>query len=213
MFKDRREAGEKLAERLTAYKDLAEGIVLAIPRGGVVVGRVVADRLGLPLDVLVVRKIGAPGNEELAVGAVGPAVNGGSVVVWDEDLCRQLSISEDWKMKAQERMSDEVVRRIQEYRGNNGSLRVVGKTVVLVDDGIATGATVAAGIKWLKAEGSAKIVLAVPVVAGDTWRKLKTMVDEAVVVEVPEWLAAVGQFYENFGQVSDEEVIRLLRVK
>lgn len=203
-FKDRLEAGEKLAEKLEGKFDL----VVAIPRGGVVVGKVVADRLGLPLGVVVTKKVGAPGQEELAVGAMGPD----SRVAWDEELMINLGLSrgdlEDQIQKAK--------GKIQNYKAKfppPPRLRRTSK-IILVDDGVATGATMEAAIKYLRAKRypPRAITVAVPVCAPEAYGKLAELADEVVCLSVPEDFGAVGQFYEHFPQVTDEEVVSILKV-
>lgn len=212
MFINRVDAGRQLAEKLLGYKNIKNGLVLAIPRGGVETGYVIAGKLKLPLDVLVVRKIGAPENEELAIGAVGPprGKNPKCVVVWDKDLCLRLGVDEAWKREIEIEKEKEVVQRISKFRGEKKTLNVKGKIIILVDDGIATGATVEAAIVWLKAMSAKQIILAVPVAAQDTWGKLAGLVDEAIALETPGDFAAVGQFYDNFQPVTDERVKELL---
>jgi len=202
MFKDRVEAGKKLVAEV---KRVVKGksLILGIPRGGVVTSKVVADKLGWELDVLVTKKISFPRQEELAMGAI--AENGKPV--WDRELKKRVS-EDEWKaelVKAKEK----VERYIKEFRKGE-RLKVKGKTIVIVDDGIATGKTVEAGISWLRKEEVSKIVIATPVCAQDTAEKLKELVDEWICLSTPVNFMAVGQFYEEFSQVSDEEVKRLL---
>ena len=202
VFKNRVEAGEKLADKLEGkFKD--EGLVLGIPRGGVVAGRVLADKLNWNLDVLITKKIGFPGQSELAMGAV--AEDGKAV--WDEQLAGRAG-NEEKKIELS-RAQKKVTRYIEEFRDGK-KLRVKDKTVIIVDDGIATGKTMEAGIKWLRGKGVGKIVAAVPVCAKDTAKKLKRLVDEWVCLDEPRSFMAVGQFYREFSQVDDEEVKELL---
>ena len=202
MFKDRIEAGKKLiAEVKRVVK--GESLVLGIPRGGVVIGKVVADKLGWKFDVLVTKKIGFPRQEELAMGAV--AEDGRPV--WDKRLKKRVS-EDEWK-KELIKTREKVERYIREFRKEK-KLNVKGKTVIIVDDGIATGKTVEAGISWLRKEEVNKIVIATPVCAKDTAEKLKELVDEWICLSMPVNFMAVGQFYEEFSQVSDEEVKQLL---
>lgn len=200
-FMDRLEAGEKLAEKLPGKFDL----VLAIPRGGVVVGQVVADRLGLPLRVVVTKKVGAPGQEELAIGAMGPDGR----VVWDEDLMERLDLKEE---DLKQQIYDSRFK-IKDYmkKFKNQSLEVGGKKVLIVDDGVATGNTMKAAMAWLRRQGVAKIVVAVPVCAQEAYEELTELADEVVCLLVPDNFGAVGQFYEYFPQVTDEEVIDILQ--
>lgn len=206
MFKDRVEAGERLADKVEAVVK-GKGVVLGIPRGGVVTAKVVAERLGWPLEVIVTKKIGYPGHEELAMGAM--AEDGEPV--WDERLRSQAGLSEKEEKELVEGIRKEKVERyVKEFRQGR-SLEVKGKTVIMVDDGIATGRTVEAGIKWLRAKGAGKIVVAVPTCARDSAKKLKKLVDEWICLDTPWNFMAVGQFYREFPQVSDEEVIQILR--
>lgn len=202
IFKDRQAAGELLANRL---KDTKADLVLGIPRGGVVVAAEIAKDLNLPLDIVVTRKIGAPGQEELALGAVDPD----GEVVWDYELLKQLElkIESDQLAEKIEETKEEIKRREEQYRQGR-PLDVQDQMVILVDDGIATGATILSAIKYLKRHG-ARIVLAVPVASQEALRKMEGEVDQSVVLETPEYFAAVGQFYHQFEPVTDEEVIQL----
>lgn len=208
IFKDRKAAGQILAQRL---KDIQGGsatktdLVLGIPRGGVVVASEVAKELKLPLDIVVTRKIAAPMQPELALGAVDPD----GEVTWDHELLSQLELKiENLKLKIEESWK-ELKRREDEYRRDRGVLGVRGKKVILVDDGIATGATTLAAIKYLKRH-EARIILAVPVASKDAMEKVAQEVDEVVVLHTPLDFQAVGQFYQYFEPVTDEEVVQLL---
>lgn len=205
MFGDRQEAGWLLAEKL---KDSISGetVVLGLTRGGAVVAHEVAKTLGIPWDVLVVKKIGAPENEELAIGAVGPD----KVVVWEERLCQTLGVNEEYKKKILATKSAEREEKEKFFRQGRQPLTLAGKTVILVDDGIATGSTTQAAVEWIKTQNPQKITLAVPVAPPDALEKLKPLVDELICLQVESEFWAVGQFYEEFGQISDEEVIKLL---
>ena len=198
MFKDRIDAGKTLAMRLLEYKD-TDAVVFAIPRGGVVVGYEVARALNLKLDVVIPRKIGAPGNPELAIGAVvtrdHPMIN--------QTLVSQLNISASY-------IEQEIERRRQLYLGGRPPHGVQGQVILLVDDGLATGYTALAAIRAVKQENPGKLVLAVPVAPRDTYELLKKEVDEIVCVEVHELFFAVGQFYEVFTQTTDAEVTEIL---
>ncbi|MBU1031532.1 phosphoribosyltransferase [Patescibacteria group bacterium] len=203
MFKDRQSAGQLLAEKL---KDIKADIVLGIPRGGVVVAKEVANELKLPLDIVVTRKIGAPGQEELALGAV----DADGQVVWDETLLAQLELrvkNLEFRIKEERK---ELVRREKLYRQGRKPLDIENKEVVLVDDGVATGATTLSAIKYLKRHG-AKIILAVPVASREALDKMENEVEKLVVLEIPGNFAAVGQFYDEFLAVFDQEVIQLLK--
>jgi putative phosphoribosyl transferase len=206
-FRNRAEAGKKLARRLRAYARRKDAIVLGIPRGGVTVAFEVATELELPLDVFVLRKLGVPGHEELAFGAIA---SGGARVL-DTDITETLGISRAQieEITASERK--ELTRREIAYRGGRPPLSVKGLTVIVVDDGIATGSSLRAGIEALRQLKPARIVIAAPVAPQTTFNRFKAEVDEVVCVEVPELFYAIGQFYEDFSQVSDREVIELLK--
>lgn len=202
IFKDRESAGKILAQRL---KSIKADLVLGIPRGGVVVAKEVARELNLPLDVLVVRKIGAPMQEELALGAVDPD----GETVWEENLLGEVGIRREGLGDAIRNEWKEVKRREDVYRAGKADLNVENKRVILVDDGIATGATTLAAVSYLKRH-KAKVVLAIPVAAEEAVNKIKPQVDEAIFLEIPEYFQAVGQFYHQFPQISDQEVVQLL---
>lgn len=206
MFEDRIDAGTRLSEILTGKVELENGIVLGIARGGVVLARVLADNLGLPLDVLVVKKIGAPGHEELAVGAVGPM----DTSYFDEKICESLGISEDLKKELLEKKILERDEKELELRGNNEKMDLTGRKVLVVDDGVATGATVLAAGLAAKKMRALKVLLTTPVIALDTLEVVRKVYDDVYYLEAPEEFYAVGQFYKNFPQVSDEEVRKLI---
>lgn len=205
-FLNRADAGRRLAERLSAYRGRDDAIVLGLPRGGVPVAYEVARQLGLPLDVFVVRKLGVPGYEELAIGAIAS----GNVSVLNEDVMRAMpnakAILET--VLAQEKI--ELGRREVHYRQDRPARELRGRVVILVDDGLATGATMRAAATALREKGIARIVAAVPVGAPETCRELQTEVDEVICVSEPAFFRGVGQFYEDFSQTSDEEVRELL---
>ncbi|KPJ85008.1 hypothetical protein AMJ57_04725 [Parcubacteria bacterium SG8_24] len=204
-YADREEAGRRLAAALEDYRGAADTIVVALPRGGVVLGRVIADELGLPLDIVVPRKVGAPDNEEFAVGALAES----GEVVWSEgDVAR---FDRDELERTVERERVEAQRRLETYRVGLPERVLRGKTVLLVDDGIATGLTMSAAVRTVRQEKAARIVMAVPVAAPDSARRIAREVDRSVILETPRFFAAVGQFYERFDQVTDEEVITLLK--
>ena len=210
IYRDRVEAGRLLAQAL-AEQGLEEGergalLVLAIPRGGVAVGAEVARRLGAPLDVWLARKIGAPGNPEFAIGSVS---SHGELVL-DERVISALGISAAYLQEAVRREREELQRRMMAFRGHAEPVRVEGRTVVLVDDGVATGATAFSALAALKRGGAAKRILAVPVAPLDTVPQLEKAADLVVVLSAEPVFSAVGQFYEHFEQVSDAEVMALL---
>jgi putative phosphoribosyl transferase len=208
VFGDRREAGAILTE---ALRNRLKGdcVVLAIPRGGVVVGRVIADALGLPLDVIVPRKIGAPGQPELAIGAV--ISWGNSDTVLDSKATEYLKVSEDYIKQRVGQELEEVKRRLLAYRGTVEPPNVVNKNVVLVDDGIATGYTVRAASLALRRLGAARVVLAVPVAPPDSLEALRPDFDEVICVSAPTPFPAVSYWYRDFRQVTDQEVVDMLK--
>lgn len=206
LFKDRREAGKQLVPLLNKYKDQNDVIVLGLARGGMVTAYEVALGLNAPLNVVVVRKIGAPSNEELALGAIAEHGEG----IFNEHLIGILGVSHDYLKKEIERQRRILKERLDLYRGNSPAPMLKEKTVVLVDDGIATGASMRVAIKSVHDAGAKKIVLAVPVAAPDSLRKIQKEVDEVVCLSSPVFFEAVGGFYKAFEQTSDEEVIHLL---
>jgi putative phosphoribosyl transferase len=206
VFRDREEAGRKLAEQLHAYANRTDVIVLGIPRGGVPVAFEVARALDAPLDIFVSRKLGVPGQEELAFGAV--ATGGTRVLDWE--IVDAIGISEEQIQQITAKENKELERREKLYRGARAPLKVYGLTVILVDDGIATGSSMRAAVNALRQMRPARIVVAVPVAPLSTCNRLRSEVDELVCVHMPEEFYAIGQFYEDFSQVADEEVTRLL---
>lgn len=187
-------------------KGRTDVIVLALPRGGVVVGYEVAKVLGIPLDVLIVRKLGVPGNEELAMGAIAT----GGVCVMNEDLLSHLTVSKAAIESVLERERQELKRREEAYRGNHSAPEVKGKIVLLVDDGIATGTTMRSAVEALKKQHPAKIIVAVPVAAQSSCDEFDQ--ETCVCLLRPESFNAVGQWYQNFNQTTDEEVTELLKL-
>ena len=204
-FRDREDAGRRLAERLAGYRD--EGpVVLALPRGGVPVGYEISRSLGAPLDVIIARKLGAPGQPELGIGAVAQ----GGVRVLNEDAVEALGIPEEYIERAAEKETAEIERRLELLRGERPESEVGGRTAILVDDGLATGVTARAAVEALRLRGPRRLVLAVPVCAAQTAKILRSEVDELVCLEAPADLGAIGLWYEDFYQVPDEEVVGLL---
>jgi len=210
VFQNRIEAGRQLAAKLQVYKATKNLIVLAIPRGGVVVGKQLADFLGCPLDVIVTKKIPAPGSPELAIGAVGPASWRGEPVI-DEELAAKVGADEQYLKFKIENLKFEVARREKEFRKGKPPLDLKNKIVILTDDGVATGATMAMAVEIVRQQEPKKIIVAVPVIARDSLEKIAALADEVVYLEAPELFFAVGQFYREFEQVSDEIVIKILR--
>ena len=205
-FSNRIEAGSRLAEALKEYAGDG-GVVLAIPRGGVVVGYEIARELRLGLDVIVPRKLGAPYNPELAIGAI--AEDGTAIL--DDNLIASLGVNEDYIRKESERQKLEIKRRLRLYRQDAPPLSVNGRSVFVVDDGIATGSTIKAALASLQKQGAKNLFVAVPVGPPSTISELYRLADKVVCLYMPEYFQAIGQFYEDFSQTSDEEVIDLLR--
>jgi putative phosphoribosyl transferase len=206
LYRDRADAGRELAKKLAEYRDRDDVIVLALPRGGVPVAYEVASALRAPLDVFVVRKLGTPGQPELAMGAIAP----GGVRVLNHDVVEALGVPEYMIEEVARAEAEELQRRERLYRGARPPLEVLGKTVIVVDDGLATGSTMRAAAAALKQKGAKKTVVAVPVAAAASCESLRSEVDELVCGATPEPFWAVGQWYRNFGQTSDEEVRALL---
>jgi putative phosphoribosyl transferase len=206
VFPDRAEAGRLLGVKLSKYAGAADVIVLGLPRGGVPVAYEVARALRVPLDVFIVRKLGVPGFEELAVGAIAS----GGVRVLNEEVASALPNADVIIEAVTQRESAELERREHEYRDGRPAPELQNKTVILIDDGLATGATMRAAVKALRQRGAAKIVVAVPVGPPDTCKEFEDVADEVVCASAPEFFQAVGQYYEDFSQTSDEEVRDLL---
>jgi erythromycin esterase-like protein/predicted phosphoribosyltransferase len=206
LFRDRRDAGRLLAEKLAAYANRPDALVLALPRGGVPVAYEVARALGAPLDVFVVRKLGVPGYEELAMGAVAT----GGVRVLNDQLVERLGIPEQMIDAVAARELQELARRERRYRGGRPPPDVRGRTVILVDDGLATGATMHAAIEALRQQKPTRIVVAVPTASPETCEEMKTKADDVICAITPEPFQAVGRWYQDFSQTTDEEVEALL---
>lgn len=205
MFADRADAGRQLAARIEE-RGVEVDVVLAVPRGGLPVGRVVADRLGVPLDVIAAKKLGAPGNPELAIGAV--AADGSAWL--NEGLLGRLSVDEAYLESERERAAETAREKMDTYRAGREPLDLSGKRVAVVDDGVATGATTRACLRMARAIGADSVVLAVPVGSPDSIQALREDADEVVVVDTPGWFGAVGQFYRSFDQVTDDEAMAYL---
>ena len=206
-FQDRNEAGRLLAERLRRYKERAGTIVLALPRGGIVPAAEIASALRLPLDVIISRKLGAPGNPELAIGAIAE----GGAPYFNEEGLALTAASEAHLTQEVEHQRAEIARRQQRFRDGRSLALPERATVILIDDGVATGSTAIAAIRALRERGVERIVFAIPVAPPDTAETLRHMVDELVVLATPMLFGAVGAFYEDFRQVSDDEVVDLLK--
>src|SRR5438874_818659 len=207
LFQDRKEAGELLAEELSAYAHRDDVLVLALPRGGVPVAYEVARALDVPLDVFVVRKLGVPGYEELAMGAVAS----GDVRVLNHEIVQSLDISDELIEQVTAAERQELWRRERLYRDDRPPNDLTGRVVILVDDGLATGATMKAAAEALRQRGPARIVVAVPVAASPTCVEFRDLVDEVICARTPEPFRAVGIWYEDFSQTTDDEVRMLLQ--
>lgn len=205
-FFNRSEAGQFLAENLSAYANRDDVVLLALPRGGVPVAAEVAKRLNAPLDVFVVRKLGLPEHPELAMGAIAS----GGVRVFNGEVVNALQISDEVIDAVSAEELIELQRREKAYRADRPPLELEGKTVIVVDDGIATGSTMLAAVSALRQLNAARIVVATPVIAKSTYSEIQRAADEVAAVLVPEHFYAVGQWYEDFSQTSDEEVRELL---
>ena len=206
MFVDRVDAGVRLASALAPLPE--NSLIFGIPRGGVTVARAIADKLERPLDVLVVRKLGAPHNPELAIGAIGPD---GSIVL-DEDVLRALGdVGRDYIQREAAKQMAEIERRLPLYRGDVPFPDVRRRWCVVVDDGIATGSTARAALRWLRGAQAGSVILAVPVAPERTVTEMMEEADRVVVLETPATFVAVGQWYDHFEQVTDDEVVEALR--
>ena len=206
-FHDRVDAGRRLAAELSDYANQPDVLVLGLPRGGVPVAYEVARALNATLDVFLVRKLGLPGYEELAMGAIAS----GGIRVMNDEVMRMANVSPSMVEAVTEREKRELARREAEYRGNRPQPEIRGRTVILVDDGLATGSTMRAAAEALKQEGPKRLIVAVPVAAPDTCDAFRDQVDEIICAITPEPFHAVGLWYEDFSQTSDEEVRELLR--
>jgi putative phosphoribosyl transferase len=205
-FGDRHEAGRHLGRQLREYSGRDDVLVLALPRGGVPVGYEVARELGAPLDIFLVRKLGLPGHEELAMGAIAS----GGLRVLNEPVLAMARVDAETIARVTDREEQELLRREREYRGERPPPDVRGRTVILVDDGLATGSTMRAAALALRDQGLRSLVVAVPVAAEQTCEELAREVDRIVCVRTPEPFMGVGRWYEDFSQITDDEVRRLL---
>jgi predicted phosphoribosyltransferase len=206
-FKDRHEAGVVLASRLVAFRDRADVLVLGLPRGGVPVADEVARALHAPLDIFLVRKLGLPGHEELAMGAIAS----GGVRVLNSDVVDWYRVPGPVIDRVARNEQQELERREREYRGGRPAIDLHGKVVLLVDDGLATGSSMRAAVQAVRAQKPAQVIVAVPVGAPDTCRDLQALADQVVCARTPEPFSAVGLWYRDFSQTSDEEVRRLVQ--
>jgi len=206
MFDDREDAGKKLALKVKEIVKDNDLLVVGIVRGGIVVAKVIADRLNTSLHALVIRKIGAPYNNELAVGAVG----GKKIVYWDEDLIRRLNVTTTYRRLALKGKIQEVERLRKIFSFDKKKFDFRDKRVILVDDGVATGTTVLCAQKILKKQNPKQLILATPVISKESFEYIKKYFDKIIVLKIAEGFSAVGQFYKDFPQVEDEEVIALM---
>ena len=206
MFRDRSDAGVQLAERLKDYKDREDVLVLALPRGGVVTGHEIARYLNAPLDIIIVRKIGFPGQPEFGIGAVSET----ETVFLNQSIVSTYGVTKQYIEEEINRQKEEIARRVKLYRKGGSIRKLDGKVIILVDDGVATGATMKAAIVALRKEKINKVVVAIPVAPPETADEIKKMADEFICIETPPDFMAVGSHYRDFTQITDEEVVRLL---
>lgn len=207
MFVDRHDAGKKLAAKLKEYSQKSNTVVIGLPRGGVVLAYEVAKELKLPLDIIVPRKIGAPSNPEFAIGAITQEGDG----IFDDAVISSYNIPQEYIDSEIKKEKQEAKRRLKEYRGKKPPLDLKNKTVIIVDDGIATGATMQAAIISTRKQQAKDIIVAVPVLAPDNIHKIQPEVDQLIYLAAPKLFMAVGNFYKKFDQTTDQEVISLLK--
>ena len=205
-FKDRFDAGRRLAKELSKYKNKKDALILAIPRGALQIGSVLAKELNLPLDIIIVKKIPHPANPKYAIGAVG--IN---EVIVNEDVVKAEDIPKVYINEQVKELTEAIKEKYKKYRGGRPLPSLKNRTIIITDDGIATGHTMLAAVDILRKQNPKRIVLAVPVAPPDSLSKFKDKVDELICLETPVMFFAIGEFYENFLQVEDEEAIRLLK--
>jgi len=206
MFQDRIDAGEQLTKKLLNYKDQEDTIVVGLPRGGVPVAYEISRNLNLPLDVVCPRKIGAPSNKEFAIGAITETGEG----IFDTHTIDQLGIPQDYIDEEVSKEKKRAQHRLDIYRKEMPPRNLKGKTVLIIDDGLATGSTMKAAIQSIRAEGADEIIVAIPVSPPETLKEIRSMVDEVICLDAPGYFQAVGQFYIDFSPTQDEEVIALM---
>lgn len=209
IFEDRRDAGKQLARVLKEYEGKKDTVAIGLPRGGVITAAVVAEELNLPLDIVVPRKIGAPGHEEFALGALCEEGN----TILDQSTVDYLQVSKEYLDAKIAEEKAEAQRRLKKYRGNRPPLDLKGKTAILIDDGIATGSTMRAAIASAKRKGAKKVVVAVPVTARDSAKTISSEADELIYLDAPLFFDAVGRFYNTFEQTEDGEVVEIMSTK
>lgn len=205
-FRDRTAAGRQLTQQLTSYANRANCIILALPRGGVPIAYEIAQRLNLPLDLCLVRKLGEPGHEENAIGAI--ALDG--ICVLNHVAIRWLGLSEQTVADVTAQELQELQRRDRVYRGDRPRVNICEQTVILVDDGLATGATMQAAVRWVRSQNPQQLIVAVPIASNAAYKELKPQVDRLICLYIPNRLYAIGQWYDDFSQIKDEQVCSLL---
>lgn len=208
LFRDRHDAGRKLATKLLKYANRDDVVVLGLPRGGVPVAYQVGQQLNAPIDVFIVRKLGVPGHEELAMGAIAS----GNISVFNNQLIEQMHVSHPQVASVAAREKQELIRRENLYRRDRTALEITGKQVIVVDDGLATGASMRAAIMAISRMDPARVVVAVPVAAPETCRMFQRYVDEVICYATPESFTSVGSWYRDFHQITDQEVQKLLEL-
>lgn len=207
MFENRNVAGKMLAEKLSKFDKNSKAIVLGLPRGGVVLAHEVAEKLSLPLDIIVTRKIGAPFEKELAIGAIAEDAKD----ILNKELIKMYKITQKYIDSTIKQETEELKRRLDKYRQGRGVLDLKNKIAIIVDDGVATGYTMMTAIMSARAKGAQKIVVATPVIASDTSKEIAKKADELIYLDKPVFFGAVGAFYREFDQVEDEEVISIMK--
>lgn len=208
MYRDRIEAGEKLSKELREFKGQDDVVIIGLPRGGVPVAFEIAERLNLPMDIVCPRKIGAPMNKEFAIGAITETGEG----IFDSNTIARLGVTKDYLDKEIEKEKAEAQHRLELYREGKPPRNLKDKTVIIVDDGLATGSTMKAAIQSIKAEGASEIIVAVPVSPPDTLEDIRDTVDDVICLDTPLFFQAVGQFYQDFSPTEDDEVIELMKL-
>ena len=206
IFADRQDAGQQLAQKLTNYRNNQTVIILGLPRGGVIIAAEIAKQLNVPLDIVVPRKIGHPYSPEFAIGAVTETRQ----TIFNQEIIANENIDKNYLDQETKNQQQEAQRRLQAYRSDKNLINFKDKIIILVDDGVATGLTMQAAIKAVKTQKPQKIIIAIPVIAPDTLAKLNNEVDEIIYLSAPDFFQAVGQFYQDFPQTTDEEVINVL---